>query len=220
MTAACIALSAVGLIFSFASAGWWSWATALVTLCLFSSIPCISPASARIVAAVASPFSFLTFILQVTASSIILSHGSRIFCANYYGDDYYYYSSYDSTCEAVSKALGAIGIIGSALWLAAAIIGAVIAYKISTTLGSTNDCCGGGNTSNTHVAGTPEKLAEDTEKQEVDIEVANAFPVTSSPTSSTRIVEKIQADGSKVVEKTVIDESGNKTVTVTVLEGV
>lgn len=213
----CISLSAIGLVFSIISAGFWAWTTAIIAIALFGAVGCTPLTTARILAAIAAPFAFLTFILQVSVSSIILSSGS-IYCATptyvstndyYYGGYTYYTDDYYDRCNAVSIALGSIGIIASLIWLAAAIIGAVLAYKMSVALG--DNCCGDGagslNKNQQHVAGT--KVAEP------DIEVANAVPISGS--SSVRVVEKINADGTKVIEKTMTDASGNETVMVSTI---
>lgn len=203
----CISLSAVGLLFSLCSAGFWAWPTSLITIILFSAVGCTPARTGRILAAVGAGLSFLTFILQVTVSSIIISQGS-IYCtqpttSTYWPDDDYINNYNDNylydSCKTVSTVLGSIGIIGALLWLSASIVGAVLTYKMFTV-----DMGDGGAA---HVAGTKQENAP-------DIEVASAMPGTTS------IVEKTMPDGTQIIEKTVIDPMGNATVTVTTHEPV
>eukprot|EP00545_Synedropsis_sp_CCMP1620_P009552 CAMPEP_0119017404 /NCGR_PEP_ID=MMETSP1176-20130426/16454_1 /TAXON_ID=265551 /ORGANISM="Synedropsis recta cf, Strain CCMP1620" /LENGTH=378 /DNA_ID=CAMNT_0006971119 /DNA_START=12 /DNA_END=1149 /DNA_ORIENTATION=+ len=221
----CISLSAVGFLFALGSASFWAWFNAIVTLVLFSVVGCVSAAPGRIMAAVASPCAFLTFLLQISVSSIIITQGS-IYCAqvysygggsysgSYYNDDdflsgyygsnsnnnnipYYDDDSFDA-CHAANIALGAIGITGSFLWLAASIVGAFLAYNMSRDM-DTDKRVQRANTvgaSATYVGATKQEVTTEVTTQyhepDIDIEVAHAVSVSA-------VEESYMSDGTNVV---------------------
>ena len=209
MTIWAITLFSIGLFFSFCSATWWAWAPAIVTLVISSLIACTPLNTAKILAIVGAAFAFITLILQITLASLIISRGS-IYCdeyssSYYYGDDYYSYNNYgytytSSECETASAALGAIGIIGAFLWLGVVICCTMLAIKMYPLQGGTPN--------SSYIAGSNTARPQDLEP---DIEVAKAVPVAGT----VKIVETINPDGSKTIEKTVIDANGSATVSVT-----
>jgi len=108
------------------------------------------------------------------------------------------YPSYTvADCEAISSALGAISIIGCLLWLGAFICFAMLAINMYQAHGRASN--------SSYIPGGTARPQE----LEPDIEVANSI----------QIVEKINPDGSKTIEKTTkINPDGSKTIEKTTID--
>ena len=198
-----ISLVAVGFLSIIGAGSFWAWFTGLVTFILVMVMACAPPKSNMVVAIVAAVFSLITFVIALTVAALFLDGGYHIYCPrstvrrfNRY-DDYYndnYWRDDDTACQ---TALGAIGIISSLFFLAVGVLAVILSVRYCR-----NSFGGAAASAGTEIP---------------DVE-ATVLPEEQAASKTVKIVEKVNADGSKTVTRTEIDpETGVKTVTESVI---
>ena len=183
-----ISLVAVGFLSIIGAGSFWAWFTGLVTFILVMVMACAPPKSNMVIAIVAAVFSLITSVIALAFAALFLTGSYDIYCPDSWDYDD------DPTCY---TAFGTIGIISSLFFLAVGILAVILSVRY---------CC---NSSGGAAASAGTEIP--------DVE-ATVLPEEQAASKTVKIVEKVNADGSKTVTRTEIDpETGVKTVTESVI---